>query len=97
VDLEHPWLAVHGVFDFPSKLQTIETYTPVSRHGGQCYGAEPESVFYDPEAFVEPIRIVLNTLAWSGFEEGDPPPFTHLVTSIRSGALDACNARQSLE
>jgi hypothetical protein len=41
-----------------------------------------ESVFYDTEAFVEPIRIVRNYAHLSGFEEGDPPPFIECIATI---------------
>jgi malic enzyme len=36
----------------------------------------------DPDAFVEPIRIVRNYARLSGFEEGDPPPFIECIATI---------------
>jgi hypothetical protein len=74
--------AGHGVFEFSSKLQTIEIYTPVRDEAGKVKALNHESVFYDPEAFVEPLRIVRNYAHLSGFEEGDPPPFIECIATI---------------
>jgi hypothetical protein len=74
--------AGHGVFEFSSKLQTIEIYTPMRDKAGKITALNHESIFYDPEAFVEPIRIVRNYARLSGFEEGDPPPFIECIATI---------------
>ena len=74
--------AGHGVFEFSRKLQTIEIYTPVRDKKGKITALNHESVFYDPEAFVEPIRIVRNYARISGFEQGDPPPFIECIATI---------------
>jgi len=74
--------AGHGTFEFSSKLQTIEIYTPVRDQAGKVMALNHESVFYDPEAFVEPIRIIRNYVRLSGFEEGDPPPFIECIATI---------------
>jgi hypothetical protein len=74
--------AGHAVFEFSSNLQTIEIYTPVRDSAGVLTAMNHEAVFYDPEAFVEPIRIVRNYARLSGFEEGDPPPFIECIATI---------------
>jgi hypothetical protein len=74
--------AGHGTFEFSSKLQTVEIYTPVRDAAGKVTALNHESVFYDPEAFVEPLRIVRNYQRLSGFEEGDPPPFIECIPTI---------------
>ncbi len=51
------WM-VHGKFEFSSKLQTIEIYTPERDASGKITAMNHEAIFYDPEAFVEPLRIV---------------------------------------
>ena len=48
----------HGQFEFSSKMQTVEIYTPNRDANGQFVGFNHEAMFYDPEALVEPIRIV---------------------------------------
>jgi hypothetical protein len=53
------WIS-HGGFEFSNKLQSIEIYTPRKDAGGKLIGIKQEVVLYDPEAFVEPLRIVQN-------------------------------------
>jgi hypothetical protein len=74
--------AGHGTFEFSSKLQTIEIYTPMRDAAGEVTALNHESVFYDPEAFVEPIRIIRNYQRVSGFEDGDPSPFIECIPTI---------------
>jgi hypothetical protein len=50
--------ASHGAFEFSSRMQTIEIYTPVRAADGVMRGFSHEAVFYDPEALAQPIRIV---------------------------------------
>jgi hypothetical protein len=73
---------VHGNFEFSSKLQTIEIYTPNRDKSGKLVGLNQEGIFYDPDALVEPIRIVRNLDRISGFEEGDAFQFIECVPSI---------------
>jgi hypothetical protein len=73
---------VHGNFEFSSKLQTIEIYTPNRDEAGNVVGLNHEGIFYDPEALVEPIRMVRNLQKISGFEEGDPYQFIECVPTI---------------
>src|SRR5512145_101477 len=51
---------VHGNFEFSSALQAIEIYTPNRSADGEVVGLNHEGIFYDPEALVEPIRMVRN-------------------------------------
>ena len=73
---------VHATFEFSSKLQTIEIYTPNRDENGNFVGLNHEAIFYDPEAFVEPIRIVRNFSKLSDFEEGNPYVFIECVQTI---------------
>jgi hypothetical protein len=69
------WFA-HGAFEHSSRLQTIEIYTPRKNESGEPIGLQHEAILYDPEALVEPVRIVH---AWdkSGrLNEGNP--YTHI-------------------
>ena len=50
------WM-VHGKFEFSSKMQTIEIYTPVRDNAGAVKALNHETVFYDPEALVEDLRV----------------------------------------
>jgi len=73
---------VHGAFEFSSKLQTIEIYAPNRDASGKFIGLNHEAIFYDPDALVEPIRIVRNYLKTSGFEQGDPYVFIECIPTI---------------
>ena len=76
-----PW-TVHGSFEFSSKMQTIEIYTPNRDASGRFVGLNHEAIFYDPDALVQPIRIVRNLVKQSGFEQGDPYTFIECVQTI---------------
>ena len=41
-------------------MQTIEIYSPNRDATGKFLGLNHEAIFYDPDALVEPIRIVRN-------------------------------------
>ena len=49
---------VHGAFEYSSQMQTVEIYSPLRNAKGDVVAISHEAVFYDPEALVEPIRIV---------------------------------------
>jgi hypothetical protein len=73
---------VHGMFEFSSHMQTIEIYTPNRDEAGGFIGLNHEAIFYDPEALVQPIRIVRNLEKVSGFEEGEPQDFIECIQTI---------------
>jgi hypothetical protein len=75
------WM-VHGNFEFSSKLQTVEIYTANRDRAGNVIGINHEGIFYDPEALVEPIRIVRNLERIGELGEGDPYQFIECVPSI---------------
>lgn len=73
---------VHGSFEFSSKLQVIEIYTANRDESGEIYGLNHEAIFYDPEALVEPIRMVRNLERQGGLNDGDPYQFIECIQSI---------------
>jgi len=75
------WM-VHGAFEYSNQMQTIEIYSPNRDADGNFVGLNHEAIFYDPEALVEPIRIVRNYVKTSGYEEGDPYVFVECTQSI---------------
>jgi hypothetical protein len=50
------WTLSHSMIEFSNKLETIETYKPAYDANGRFVGLDHEAIFYDPEAFVEPLR-----------------------------------------
>ena len=73
---------VHGNFEFSSKLQTIEIYTPNRDATGALIGLNHEGIFYDPEALVEPVRIVRNLERIGDVDESDPYIFIECQPTI---------------
>ena len=63
-------------------MQTVEIYTPNRDANGTFLGLNHEAILYDPEALVEPVRIIRNIVRQSGFEEGDPQPFIECLQTI---------------
>jgi len=50
------WTLSHSMFEFSGKMETVETFKPVLDASGKFVGLDHETVFYDPEAFVQPLR-----------------------------------------
>jgi hypothetical protein len=75
------WM-VHGGYEHSDKLQTIEIYTPNRDEDGNFLGLNHEAIFYDPEALVEPVRIIRNYVKLSDYNEGDPYVFIECVPTI---------------
>jgi hypothetical protein len=73
---------VHAAYEFSNKLQTIEIYTANRDADGKFLGLNHEAIFYDPDALVEPVRIIRNYLKMSGFDKGDPYVFIECVPTI---------------
>jgi len=72
----------HAAFEHSNKMQTIEIYTSNRDASGTFLGLNHEAIFYDPEALVEPVRIVRNLVKTSGFEQGDPYVFIECNPTI---------------
>jgi hypothetical protein len=79
-----PWKS-HSSFEWSGKLQSIEIYTPI-REKGKFIGLNHESIIYDEEALVEPIRIVRNLHKINSFtdEKEAPYPFIECIPTIYS-------------
>jgi hypothetical protein len=73
---------VHGNFEFSNSLQTIEIYTPVRDDADHVVELNHEGIFYDPEALVEPIRMVRNLVRVGDFEDLDPYEFIECIPTI---------------
>jgi len=50
------WTLTHSMFEFSNKMETVETFKPAYDASGKFIGLDHEAVFYDPEAFVAPVR-----------------------------------------
>src|SRR5215472_10187094 len=50
------WTLTHSMFEFSDKMETVETWKPAYDGAGKFIGLNHEAVFYDPDAFVAPVR-----------------------------------------
>jgi hypothetical protein len=65
------WMS-HGVHEHSNSLQSIEIYSPRSDASGRLVGLDHEAILYDPEALVDPVRILHRWDRTSALNEGDP-------------------------
>ena len=91
--------AAHGAFEFSNKMQTVEIYTPVRDAKGQVTALNHEAVFYDPDALVEPIRMIRNYARLGGFETGNPIEYIKCIPTIYpvKGHATPVTAGQTIE
>jgi hypothetical protein len=76
-----PWIT-HGVFEFSGKMQTVEIFSPRRGPGGELAGIEHEIVFYDPEAFVQPLRSIQVHIRTGNLGEVDPFIYARCIQTI---------------
>ena len=50
------WQLSHIMFENSDKLETVETFKPALDASGKFIGLDHEAIFYDPDAFVAPVR-----------------------------------------
>jgi hypothetical protein len=50
------WTLTHSMFETSDKLETVETWKPALDAAGKFVGLDHETIFYDPDAFVAPVR-----------------------------------------
>lgn len=50
------WNLSHCMFENSGKLETVETWKPVYDANGKFVELDQDTVFYDPEAFVQPLH-----------------------------------------
>jgi hypothetical protein len=67
----------HSSFEWSGRLQSIEIYTPI-RQGRKFIGLNHESIIYDDEALVEPIRIVRNLHKINDYTDPDQVPYVFI-------------------
>ncbi len=72
----------HGAPEFSNKMQTIEIYSPNRDKDGNFIGLNHESIFYDPDSLLEPVRLIRNYTKLAGFDKADPYVFIECVPTI---------------
>jgi hypothetical protein len=78
-----PWIS-HTAFEHSGKMQSIEIYTPMRDASGRFTGLSHEAILYDPEALVEPIRILQRMDKRADFADSEVSPivFTECIQTI---------------
>src|ERR1041385_2143523 len=62
------WTLSHSMFEYSDQLETVETYAPVYNNGA-FVGLKHEAVFYDPEAFVQPLHVTMQFNRLAGLND----------------------------
>jgi len=75
------WTA-NASFEFSDLMQTIEIYTPRYGEDGAMVGLRHETVFYDPEALVEPVRLLRDLDRQGALNAGEPFAFIECNPTI---------------
>jgi hypothetical protein len=50
------WTLTHSMFEHSDKMETVEIWKPAVDASGKFIGLDHEAIFYDPDAFVAPVR-----------------------------------------
>jgi hypothetical protein len=61
------WTLSHSMNEFSDKIETVETYAAIMENG-KFAGLAHEAVFYDPDAFVQPLRTTMRFNRQAGLD-----------------------------
>lgn len=67
----------HSAFEHSNDMQAIEIYTPMRDEEGTFTGLNHEAILYDPEALIEPIRIIRRVAKIAEFDDPDAQPYVY--------------------
>jgi len=79
------WTITHGLFEYSSNLETVETISPRQDASGAFAGLTVETIFYDPDAFVAPLR---STMRWNRIERHDSANLRHTFIECLSNVIN---------
>jgi hypothetical protein len=76
--------ATHSAFEHSAKMQSIEIWSPLRDADGRFTGLNHEAILYDPEALVEPVRIIHRMDKRAEFADAsvNPVVFTECIQTI---------------
>ena len=80
------WTITHAMFEYSDRLETIEIVTPRRDDKGNFVGITVETVFYDPDVFVAPLR---STTHWTRIAGLDSPTLRHTYVECLSNVVNA--------
>jgi hypothetical protein len=70
--------ASHTAFEHSNQMQSVEIYTPIHDATGKYLGLNHEAILYDPEALVEPIRVIQRLMKLAEFDEPSVNPIVYI-------------------
>ena len=79
------WTITHGLFEYSNKMETVEVISPRRDSNGAFVGLTVETVFYDPDAFVAPLR---STMGWNRTQKLDSPNLRHTFIECLSNVVN---------
>jgi hypothetical protein len=79
------WTITHGLFEYSSKMEIVEIITPRQDANGAFAGLTVETIFYDPEAFVAPLR---STMRWNRTQRLDSANLRHTFIECLSNVVN---------
>ena len=82
LDVQHPGMGDARRVRALEQDADVEIYSPNRDAAGAFLGLTHEAIFYDPEALVEPVRIVRKLEKLHDFDEGEPYAFVECVQTI---------------
>lgn len=82
----------HSQFEFSNRFQTIEIYTPIRDEAGAFVGLNHESILYDSEALIEPVRIVRNLHKINDYADDDQVPYVFIECVQTIYSIDGHNS-----
>ena len=75
----------HSSWEYSNQMQLIEIWSPRHFADGRLAGLEHETVFYDPEAFVQPVRDIRFFSRRGDYKDGAPFHLEHCNQTIFVG------------
>jgi len=79
------WTITHALFEYSSNMETIEIISPRQDANGAFAGLTIETIFYDPDAFVAPLR---STMRWNRTQKHDSPNLRHTFIECLSNVVN---------
>jgi hypothetical protein len=79
------WTITHALFEYSSNMETIEILSPRQDANGAFAGLTIETIFYDLDAFVAPLR---STMRWNRTQRHDSPNLRHTFIECLSNVTN---------
>jgi hypothetical protein len=79
------WTITHAMFEYSDKFESVEIISPRRDDKGEFVGLTVETIFYDPEAFLAPLR---STTHWTRISGLDNATLRHTYVECLSNIVN---------